>query len=237
MRREEGALPEEMVRSVLRWSPALPPLSRSHILFSLGPRPAVPRTGERKAWTLTDGAGLRYRSQGEHICQAEGREIPDKNNTTRRERQEPKSCPEWREFTGMGRKMKTTSEKETGGQTPATNLTLKSRMSRLRTDNGNYLDDTLPLCVLTMNLYARFTRMCVRVYAEQLKRKTEDQTNQCLQIHNKFLSIYLFIFSLATKEATANLQGAVVARGWIMAILIWLCKSSEEPKARYRNIS
>lgn len=53
----------------------------------------------------------------------------------------------------------------------------------------------------------------MHVYAEQLKTKTEDQTNQCLQIHYKFLSVYLFIFSLATQEATANLQGAVVARG------------------------
>lgn len=53
----------------------------------------------------------------------------------------------------------------------------------------------------------------VLVYAEQLKRKPEDRKNQCLQIHNKFLSIYLFIFSLAAKETTANLQGLVVARG------------------------
>jgi hypothetical protein len=47
----------------------------------------------------------------------------------------------------------------------------------------------------------------------QLKRKSEDGTNQWLPIHNKFLSIYLFIFLLATKGATANLQRAVVARG------------------------
>lgn len=50
--------------------------------------------------SLSHSPGTRQRSEGDHFCLAEGREIPDINNMTQRERQEPKSRPECRELTG-----------------------------------------------------------------------------------------------------------------------------------------
>lgn len=52
----------------------------------------------------------------EHLCQVEGREIPDENSVAQRTRQGPKSHPECREFTEMGKKMNKMYEKDTGGQ-------------------------------------------------------------------------------------------------------------------------
>lgn len=91
--------------TVFRLPWAHSPPSHARNLCSLGSRAAVLRTGQRGA--LTDSAGTRLRSEGDHFCQVEGREIPDKNNMTmnQRERQEPKSRPECREFTVMGKKM------------------------------------------------------------------------------------------------------------------------------------
>lgn len=113
----------------------------------------------------------------------------------------------------MGKKMNKMYEKDTGGQASNKFLILKNKMSLSCTDNGKFLGNTRPPHFSDHELICVCVCVCVHVYAEQLKLKTEDQTNQCLQNHNKFLSIYLFIFSLATQEATANLQGAVVARG------------------------
>lgn len=72
---------------------------------------------------------IRKANRIDHFCQAEGREIPDKNNMTQSERQEPKSRPECREFTGMGKKMyeKKMYEKDAGGPASKTSLTLKTR--------------------------------------------------------------------------------------------------------------
>ena len=159
---------------------------------------------------------------------------------TQRERQEPKSRPECRELTGA---MDEKKRYEKTGKTWKIWKDMKRQVDRQarhlwmwKPGSSKHSGGT---CHLVFWPWTHTLTLCVRVlvYAEQLKRKPEDRANQCLQIHNKFLSIYLFIFSLAAKETTANLQGVVVARGWIMAILIWLCKSSEEPKARYRNIS
>lgn len=64
--------PEEMARSVLRWPCALSSPSHSHVLFPLGSRPAVPRSGEKEACALTDSAGMRSRSKGEHFLPGRG---------------------------------------------------------------------------------------------------------------------------------------------------------------------
>lgn len=163
-----------------------------------------------------------------------------KTKITEREKQEPKSCPECREFTGMRKDADNVQNRQWMGQPPSPPLlySLWTRKPPLPNRQWQALRQYWPPHFwLTVNLRDHSACVWEHVCAVQLKRKSGDWTNQWLPIHNKFLSIYLFIFPLATKGATANLQRAVVARGWIMAILIWLCKSSEEPQARYRNIS
>lgn len=74
---------------------------------------------------------------------------------TQRERQEPKSCPECREFTGMGKKLKMMQGKDTGGQ--------RSRKSDSEKQKGpppyrhwQTLGRSSATSFLTTNLYAHF---------------------------------------------------------------------------------
>ena len=160
-------------------------------LVLFGVQTSWPQEGERAAWALTEDVGTRSRSKGEGFCQVEGSDIPDKNNVTQRERQEPRSRPECGEFTGMGKKMNKMYENDTRGQASNKFPTLKNRTSLLCTDNGKYLDNTRPPPFLTVNLAVHFLCVCVHVHAEQLKRKTE-QINVYRFIISSFLYIYLF---------------------------------------------
>lgn len=222
-----------MVRYVLRGLCTLSSAFHSHVLFSLGSRPAVSpgQRGEKpEHWRMVLGRDLGPRESlsarqrgGKFLIKAVWLKEKGKNQNHVRNVGNSQ---------GWERRPRRWRERTLENRQAANRLWKAEGASAIQT-----MANTWPMVCPFAADRELLCSLRVRVYAEQLKRKTEDQTNQCLRIHNKFLSIYLFIFSWATKEATANLQGAVVARGWIMAILIWLCKSSEEPKARYRNIS
>lgn len=81
-----------------------------------GPGQLSPGQGREKPELSLIAPGRDLGPRESIFCRAEGREIPDKSSMTQRERQEPKSCPECREFTGMGKKLKTMQGKDTGGQ-------------------------------------------------------------------------------------------------------------------------
>lgn len=210
MRREGGFL-EETVGCALSTPP------HSHTLSSLGSRPIVLWLGEREAWAHRWDSGPRESIS----ARCTGGDISDRNSMTRRERQEPQSCLECGEFMGTGRKM---------GWRAGRSQTSENRTSLLLREHG----ESSAIC--SHPVFWPWTSTPCACVSRAIKKEGRIPSQSMLQIQ-KFLSLYLFIFSSATQEATANLQGAVVARGWIMAVLIWLCKSSEEPKARYRNIS
>lgn len=121
----------------------------------------VPRSAGREAWALTDGAGTRSRSKREPFCQAEGREIPDKSCMTQRERQEPKSCPECREFTGMGKKTKGDGGKGRW-KTDKPQIDSEKQKEPRPYRQWRILGRWSAPSLLTVNFYAHFVCVCMQ---------------------------------------------------------------------------